>query len=395
MSGAVTNHKPADPDDTGAPEPREGTSAPEEIRQLMDSLPPDSAVDLLRWNDAGPKPGYKMVRTYPAADFSPGLVARKFGGGDYRVYIRFKRDGRPSVERRDFGVDPAVKPEPEPPPAAGLPAPAPAGGPTLDRAMWELLDLQVKALTSLLTSVPRESPVELFKAAVDLVKSNQVPAAPARDPIELAAKLLDLTQGRREASGSLADVLKELPDVLETARELAGGGEGGEGLGQALVAIAHAVEKLADKEADRRVMVPAARPVAIVPMPAGAVAAAQNPVTAAPGPAPAAVEGSSPVRPPWLVFLEPLLPALLRAAAQDSDVELYAELVLDQLPEAADPYLNQLMAHPDYPSNLLRELPTETASAHQWLHRLLLAIRDELREEPAAGAGGGTDGPAE
>lgn len=95
-------------------------------------------------------------------------------------------------------------------------------------------------------------------------------------------------------------------------------------------------------------------------------------------------EAPDPNPPPeWLPYFLPALPLLLDAADRDSDPDLYASLLLDQLPPEADPVVNELLADLDYPSNVLRELPPDTARAHQWLRALFLHVRDQVAEADA------------
>ena len=88
------------------------------------------------------------------------------------------------------------------------------------------------------------------------------------------------------------------------------------------------------------------------------------------------------MKPPWYPYFMRFMPLLLEAAAQDSDPSLYAELLLDRLPAAADAVIQALIADPDYPSNILRELPSDSAFAHQWLRRMFEEVRARLSEEP-------------
>jgi hypothetical protein len=276
-----------------------------DVEDLLTEIPLDARVQLWRWAEDG---GWGYVGQFPVQNFSLDGVAQKFGSGRYRVIVRGPRTddtGRTRIvqlARRHFNIaGDTRKPEEK----IGL-------------NLADMLSFNLQALQTLATA-PRPDPAEMIKAIVELVR-------PSNDPVQLALQLVQALKGGEKTS------IREVLEVLQMGMELGERTASPEdGLGQFAKALAGLVEKLPAKSAEK--------PAAIGPAPAPAPAV------------PAAADRD--LGKEVTEFFASVRPVLIRAAQRQADPNLYAELLLDQLPLALEPYLPLWLQAADYPANLL------------------------------------------
>lgn len=370
---------------TSDPTPPDTSRLPNELRatenarqsdamlELLRAIPTTGAlVDLLKWSEVTAKgrPGYGLIATFPCEDFGVDMVRRKYGAGDYRVYIR-KPEDPDATERRDFIIHPQAV-------DAAAPAPAASGNVT-GGGFDKLLEAQGQVLKNLADSTkPQQLDLgALFAGLAALITALRPPApAPANGAGDLdgTLRVARFLAGQREGGhSSLREAYSVFKQGLEAAREL-GGPERGDALERLGLKFADMLDKMADREA-------AAPDPRRLPL----VGDGRTPARPAPGGPPAGRPSADPDNPPplWWAWVAPVMPLLMAAAhREDPDLHYYGDLLLRQVPEAADPLLEDVMSDPDYPNNVLAELPAETAPAHRWLRQVLLAAKADFDQGP-------------
>lgn len=371
---------------TSDPTPPDSSRLPNELRaaenarqsdamlELLRAIPATGAlVDLLKWSEqtAKGRPGYGLIATFPCEDFGVDMVRRKYGAGDYRVYIR-QPDDPDATQRRDFIIHPqAVEP------GAAAPAPAASGNGVGGGGFDKLLEAQGQVLKNLADSTkPQQLDLgALFTGLAALITALKPPAAPAAaggvGDLDGTLRVARFLAGQRNEGGtSVRELYGVFKQGLEAAKDLSGP-ERGDALERLGLKFADLLDKMAEREA-------AAPPD---PRRLQLVGDGHPPARPAPGGPPAGRRTPDPENPPpiWWPWVAPVMPLLMAAAhREDPDLAYYADLVLRQVPEAADPLLEDLMSDPEYPNNVLTELPAETAPAHRWLRQVLLTAKVEF-----------------
>jgi hypothetical protein len=333
---------------------REGP--PPDLGEVLASLPSGATINVHRWRTDGPRPRYAYVGRIEAADFSPDLIAQRWGGGDYRLYIRVpeaeaKAAGVPQLVVRDLAIDPAAGGGPP----AATPAPAnfdvPAGVAQLIQLQGEMMRTALEGLRA-----TRESPAEMIRTVAELVRGQQS-ADPMRDLV------LELVRARLSGAPQWADLWEVFERGMQAAQEWRTSGD------------SSALERLGLRFAEllERMGRPAGGSAPAAP-------GAPAPALASAAPAPQTV-GMAPsaTMPAWRRWIEGLRPMILEAARLNGPADLYADLLAEHLPAELDGEVNALLAGP-WPDNVLGTLGPEWRPALPWLRRVLVAFADRATE---------------
>lgn len=270
-------------------------------------------------------------------------VKDEHGGGKYRgrIYLEDR-----SVRTVTFSIDPRFKPQVVlPPTPSGVSGVPPAEGlGEIKLLLQQLITLQLNG-----GSKPTLDPMDMMKSMSEVMRNLQ-PSAPV-------------------APASAGSGFSEAFSIFKQGVEMGQAASGGEGLGYLPV-----IEKLAPPVVEALNRLTASR------------APVQHPVVAK-------VEqsnGGQPLKVPTPStpeqYVQSYLPRILGLAAAKRDPQLYADLVLDQVPvEARDSvygYLDALSNRPDaivYLSSLHPGVKEHEA----WFAEFLTAIRETFAEETA------------
>jgi hypothetical protein len=310
-------------------------TTPPDVAELLAQLPSGAVVDVHRWRLDGPRPRYAYVGRLDAADYTPELLAARWGAGDYRLYIRVpaeaaKSSGIPQLIVREVSIDEAAAPQRPAPASPPAPAPQPVDIPS---GVAQLVALQAQALQALVESV------------------RQMVRAPEHDP--LRDVMLELVKARISGQekpewSAMWEIFRE---GMEAARASNGGGS------SALERLGLKFAELLER-AQQRPSPPAQLP-------------ASPPAGAAPN-----------APPSWRRYLDGIRPLCLQAAAADASPGLYAELLAQHLPAELDAEVDALMASPAWPENVIEQLSPEWGPARDWLRRVLVQFRAQFTEAP-------------
>jgi hypothetical protein len=320
----------------------EGGGDPEgvdpDVEQVLAELGGSAAmVQLHRQADRHPT-RWDYLGRMDAGAFSLEAVKEEYGGGVYRARI-LDGAGR-YVRHASFSIDPRVRPpSPAPPPA--VPSPSDLG------ELRELLRQQTELLRQALTTQGDQA----LNTALRMVEVLKPAMAP--QPGASAADMISLF---REGL-SLGRTLEVEPDPFLPLVE------------KVAVPLAGAITKMAEKEAQ-------AMPTR-VQLPNGAAAgAARTPAG-------------------WAGYVRRYLPHFLHRAARGLDAQLYADVLLAELPDGVRTALAEAAAAPDFVDQVLAAFP-ELRPHEAWFRELLEAVKDDLtgddedeRGAPEAGEPGG------
>lgn len=185
------------------------------------------------------------------------------------------------------------------------------------------------------------------------------------------------------AGGSLAGQMADLRALVETVRELTPpapeGNVGADG-GGVFGAVVQGLNKLLEVYQQQQGKLPAATPPGGVPAPEMSGPTPQD--TTAPPPATPPPAGQD-----WVELFRPYVPQLLDAAADDSDPELYADLVLDLCERKYPPAVEFLAEKLAGDSGAAALFETQFTGAYQvpaelrrWFADLFKALRGALLE---------------
>ncbi len=332
--------------------------------------------------------GYLAYLTNEQLQEGVEILRRRWGPGTY--YISGRRTDGTFVGHRTI----VVAPLPEADRAGTMLIPQNGAGPVTLEQVRDLIE--------------RARPPSWFEQIGQLAASNPaVAAAIAAAVTELVKSLF----GRREKGESLADLVLALKGMRELSggddsvkrltelKELVGvvkefGGGGGETTGSTFADIARdglkALPALAGLMQGRQPAPPAAAPPAaaqpLLEEPQGMVPGDVRGIPAASGMAPPdnVPQQSAPVpqgnEMGLLQWLQGFLPSLLHQASRDSDAQLYADLMLDNLPEGVD--LEEIRARLSDPAwfKQLQMLQPGVTRYEHWFTRLHASLLEGLQE---------------
>lgn len=322
-------------------EPPAPTEEDEDVDDVLTQLPPETVVELWRWDTKQDDWGY--VARYPVQGFTVDRVAKERGPGKYRMIIRGPVEGRMRIRGRKVFV-------------VSGPEPGTLGGGGMDlvsSGVMQLLSLQTEMMRAQLAA-PKDTPAQMIAAIAQLVKPQERLTA---DPFKMALEIFSLLKESKSESLGIKDVL----DVVERVMDMTP--EGGDGLG----VLGHAVAKLVDK-LDLT----------------GHAAQAQRVRDAAEARGIATEPKNLPSSPDEKILSEFIATAavvLERAAERGADPAFYAEWVAEQfdgLPDAVSPHIEDWLQNPAFPDILLPLFPRVEPN---WLRSVLSQARALLMEE--------------
>ncbi|MEE8177711.1 MAG: helix-turn-helix domain-containing protein [Acidobacteriota bacterium] len=295
------------------------------------------------------------LRGFATDEFSLSTVADLYGGGNYTV--KFLRPDGTYVISKAFEIEGPPK-VPSPPPLGGTPAGAVPG--VADGSAGMMLTMM------------REMLLE-FKEAMRERSGG--------DPMEMALKMAELIQGQtrnaieglklNQPSGSSFGVLDGI-ELFERAMTLGQslGGEGGGG-GDMLSRLGgEVIDVLREKRQEEKEASAGVRSIS------GGAETGHPPPSSADA-----------AKPAWVPLMSQWVPQLLGWARAGKRVDLYADVVADNLPDAAATFLWQQIPDPNFIESFYREFPA--CVEYRWwfdqmfatLHLILAPEPEELDEE--------------
>lgn len=267
-------------------------------------------------------------------------IRRDYGGGNYRIHVR---DNAGLIANRRVSI-------------AERKAPAVDAVPNMVQAMMQGMQAQMDRLVQ----------------AVTVAQRPAVSEADAEEKVLARMQTMANILGTRSSGIDTSVVMETLSQGIELGKQLGGAAGGQDNTGAVMAESLKAFTAM--MAAQQRA--PLRRPV---PAPARQVAAATAPAELPPA-EPAAVE--VPAGTDEVAAMRTLLQVVMTGARRDSDPELYAELVADQL---GDEGVAELLRLPD-PVAVLVQLEPEADEHRTWLQGLAQALR-ELQEEQRAADG--------
>ncbi len=373
----------------GEDDPEETDEAPTEPEPqptlISEPAQPESKLDriLKTLNGEGKIEVFKMtagtpckVGTYQLDDYPDIMesIARKHGGGDYRIRFKNPRGEYVGQDTQSFDPDAYAKP--------GAALAAPAGG----DLMAQLL-AQMQAREDRLMSKIDSQQAQMNALLLEIVKAGQQGGGHTRS----AEEMLALMKMAKEMGGEKESPLGAVRDIIEAVSMLQGAG-----VTEAPNPINLAIDKAfqligpllgawAAKQAGATGPTPA-RPAALpAPAPNPALPRAQEAALPAPAPSspiPASTPAAAPVATPD-PRLKGYAASLLQAASAGASPDRTADMVLAAI---SDDEVDALHAMVDDPAFVGQMLAAEPALVpHQaWLVSLCKAIKDGLQpaDEP-------------
>lgn len=357
----------------------------ESVRSVLAGLPSDGYLEIYRMTEEGEPAFCRRVRDL--SSFSMADVA-KHGAGQFKLVVRGGANGRPGAapirRQRMVWVDESAVPStPEvAAPAAGQPA-APDMMMGLVAQMMQMMQqansmfIQQSQASAQMHTAMMQSLIESKKPDGGMLQIlTAMIARDKGDPMEMGLKLAEFMRGGAVPAVTLAEQVKSLRDLRGLFSD--GGAEEPDWL-KGLMAVVESpvIAKALDSVTAPRPMLPnpAERSKG-----AGAnlqliKAEADRPTLPANDPPgedmPSGALGS------LLRHLEPYVPMLVRAVAQNADPQTYAFLLLDQVPEALHTRLAELMTAPTFAADTGKMYPGLAApAAAAWLQ----AVASEVRQ---------------
>lgn len=354
----------------------------DDIRDLLASLPAEADLRLYRKNTQTGKLEYCESFAEPSS-FSEEVVAAKWGAGSYRLMAKVPdpKTGKPQYfagGTKTFNI--AKRPESAAP--AVLDKSAQLDTMTLMHQMMlqsqESHRAMIAMMMSSLSQRPPDTSMELMKVLLPALLNRK-----ESDPLDVATRLAELLKPAGPAA-SITDQLDALGKMVEVAERLGGGGKSDgppwlEGLRSVAPLIQQALQ---------------------IPRPAGPVATAATgdppapkalgapTPTPAPNPGHVVANAPPPDNPhPLLALLDYAMPALMRAAERDAEPELYADWLVDQVPEDQ---LDAFGAFIEAPAALDQLFARYGLSMeyHPWFMRLQHAVMNGLEPTDESGTTG-------
>lgn len=213
-------------------------------------------------------------------------------------------------------------------------------------AQRESMEAIVKAATTRPAEAPRESPLEMIKTVMEMVKGTQSPKSEVKDLIEGMKSIMDFREDLsppKEGSGNV--VMDSIPKMLDLVKE-----------GFAL--------KKVEQEAH-------AMPTA--------------PKTSAQIPAASEVPNDAPI---WQKVLLAQRRSLIGAASSGKNPEVVAMAAVEFMPEAIRGAMEEFVRRPDVMVQMVAVVPELQQFPH-WLEQFTLAAREQLLTDEELAALGG------
>lgn len=311
------------------------------IARVQEQLGSEEGRVILRRRDE--KGRMAALGTFPAADFTIDQVIQDFGGGRYDATFW---KGSENLGTVTITVDEAIprripkaleEKEETPVPVPG--APVPYGMNPELVALREVMSRQADLVNQLI---------------VQMATREQ----PERTSMEDLIRVVTLMKGEGGADKVL-DFVKQGIEIGKAAQS--SGGDAG--YWPVVEKFADPVAKVLNQALDREkgAAVPRALP--------------------APAPVPAPGGGSVPTgAPAWLVHLQPHLPAILSWARAGKDPNLYAAVIVDNLPVGAQMEVAEAAKDPMFVDKTLAVLPMFKAYS-VWARQVLEAMKQVLLAE--------------
>lgn len=322
--------------------------------------------------EPGKKAGY--CKTYTLGDLSPDNIREEFGGGKYRIRVTDaggKYVTMTTLDIVDLPKSPTAQVAPAAPPgtdlagiASILAAVKPAAG---DGGISQILVAMIA------------SQGEMMKA----IANRQ----PDKGPSITEILAIINASNKKDDGGSLDTLLKG----IELGKSLAGGGGEDDGmLGIARQGLELITPLVKEQATQHRPIAPVRpQPARIAPIPNATAPApvAQIPNASAPAPvAPLnAPEGANVRVLQQLDWMRKQLNVLVHHASRQKDPELYAEVLLDNLPPFLTPA--EIMEHVGSPDAVakLAQLDGRVAQYAEWFEEFRAAIVEFLQPEDEIG----------
>lgn len=308
--------------------PEEKPEGPSDLDALVAELPTSSSVMVIqRRNDKNPSQWDHCVKI-SVSDFEIEGFKREFGGGVYRAYVRDTKNQL--VKQLTFSIDARFLPQ------SFNAAPGPGA--------------QAIAL--------QEEAAENRKLLRDLLMALAGRPAPQSSGLDDAIKLLAVMRDGSGAGASTRDLLAMFQQGMQLAGDRPSDAFGGvvSAASPLLNAIAKNLEVQVEERRQRMLGAGPARPAD----------------------APAAGVPAGPYA--WLAKVQPYFGQLVQLAKLDKDPELYADVILDQLPEEFVPELEEAAKDPAFVSEVLNRV-AEARMYRGWFEPFLVRLRTQLLEE--------------
>ena len=350
---------------------------------LFDAMGEDSYINLKR-RDEHSKQWVYQGRLSPS-EANEEFIAATYGGGEYKAVERARN---PETGNYDYARQRTIKvggaykgvPVERTAPdgtatverATGAPREA-AGAVKMDDLMMsqfvQMMQMNNAVMKSVIeTARPTGAPVDwgailgiVVPSLTTLMTAMMQGQASKRDPVEIAAELMDKLKASAAPVNPLKDRLEEMKLLREVGEAFGGGGGEPESipglLGRYAPDIIQALQ--------------------------GAKATDQGAARAALPSGPPAQE-----RPTILDVVASYLPRLTAAAASGRDPGMYAQVVVDQVPAPFRASLRALVVTPGVVDTLIQRHPP-IAEHRDWLVALVEGVKGELgvgpRVDPAVG----------
>lgn len=350
-----------------------------DIRDILRSLPAEADLRLYRKSTKTGKLEYCESFAEPSS-FSEEYVAQKWGAGSYRIMAKVPDQKTGKMQFVEGGTKTFTIAERP----AGVIAPVADKSGQLDTmTLMHQMMLQsqeshramIAMMMQSMTQRPVDGSLELMKVILPSLLAKK-----DADPFEMATRLAELLKPAGPAA-SMADQLDALGKMMEVAERLGGGKSDGPAWLEALKTAAPLLTQALQTPRPVAPVAPAATGGPPTPKAIAAPAppvAANPPVVEAPEPEPEPAH-------PLLALLDYAMPSLVRAAERDGEPELYADWLVDQIPE------DQLDAFGSFveQTSVLDQLATRypaTVPHRGWFERLAKAILDGLEPDDESGA---------
>jgi len=305
-----------------------GDDATDDLLSMLDELGERApTIDLRRRN---PRTGkLEFLDNLSPEEFDLGLVAERFGGGDYQARAKDDRGRFVSGGTRSFviaGRPKTPERDPEPP---DVEADRTGGDAELFRDLFREVRDELRAIRS----APREDG-DTRQLAMDMVKAMQ---EASKTGFEQARQLFE----GRDQGLSPSDVLDLLQQGMELGQRVGGGsGDVVSDLGRELIGVfrkANAGGGMGGQSG----------------------AGPQQGATQRPPSPPA-----DPSAPGWVNLVGRYMPQLMQLARLGRDPAAYSVVLLDQLPPAAVDVLERELARGDFLQRFMARFPQ--AGEHAW-----------------------------
>lgn len=368
----------------------------------------DLAGGLIRLERRGPKDnGFAYICKIKIDQFDIDHIKKMYGGGDY-IGKTWRADGR-MYKSIQFSIDPRIE---------GILGELPKGAPAAQQTdpvalmtamhgltkddgkraqeMQMVLNAQKEQQTLLMTIMQesqksQQAMVTAMMQAMAAARPAQSDSLSVKDLITLLPTLIPLLKGEKPVSApSILDTI----EALKGMKELVGNGtiapeppEPKTVMEQILGALPHAASIVANLRGQPQ-PAPVATPRAL-PQPAKNGTPPSGPVSRAVGAPPtapaAATPAPTPAADPQQERIAKLLETLVNAARRNRDVDLYCDLVLEELEDSEVPMFTQVLTSDTWFTSLFGNLP-DAAILQPWFTNLRTLLLESLTDQPANGS---------